>query len=41
MILKEDEITELLQRNADWLVFLNDEKENWRQMGQRPTPPVA
>lgn len=41
MILTETEIGEILQRNADWLVFLNDENENWRQLGQRPAPPVA
>ena len=40
MILKEPEIAEILQRNPDWFVFLN-EKENWRQLGQRPLPPVA
>jgi thiamine biosynthesis lipoprotein len=40
MILKEPEITEILQRNPDWLVFLN-EKENWRQLGQRQAPPVV
>jgi FAD:protein FMN transferase len=40
MILKDAEISEILQRNADWLVFLQDEK-NWRQLGQRPPPPAA
>jgi len=40
MILKEMEITEILQRHPDWLVFLQ-EKENWRQFGNRPNPPVV
>jgi thiamine biosynthesis lipoprotein len=40
MILKEGEIAEILGRNPDWLVFLN-EKENWRQLGLRPLPPVV
>lgn len=41
MILTEPEIEGILQRNPDWLVFLNDEKENWRQLGLRPMPPVT
>jgi len=40
MILKEPEIAEILQRNADWLVFLQ-EKENWRHLGKRQMPPAA
>jgi thiamine biosynthesis lipoprotein len=40
MILSEPEIVEIVRRNEDWLVFLN-EKEKWRQLGQRPLPPVA
>jgi len=40
MILTEPEIAEILQRNADWLVFLN-EKNQWRQLGQRPVPPLV
>ena len=40
MILDEAEIAEILERNADWLVFLR-EKENWRHLGLRPLPPTA
>jgi thiamine biosynthesis lipoprotein len=40
MILDEAEILDVVNRNADWLVFLN-EKEAWRQLGQRPAPPLA
>jgi thiamine biosynthesis lipoprotein len=40
MILQELEITAILERNPDWLVFLN-EKENWRELGQRPLSPSA
>jgi thiamine biosynthesis lipoprotein len=40
MILNETEILEVLKRNADWLVFLN-EKETWRQLGSRPAPPLV
>jgi thiamine biosynthesis lipoprotein len=40
MILQELEITAILERNPDWLVFLN-EKDNWRELGQRPLPPSA
>ena len=39
MILDETEILDVLKRNNDWLVFLN-EKEEWRQLGQRPVPPL-
>ena len=40
MILSEPEILEIVRRNDDWIVFLN-EKANWRQLGNRPLPPVA
>jgi len=40
MILDETEILDVLKRNADWLVFLN-EKNEWRQLGQRPVPPLV
>lgn len=40
MILSELEIVEILNRNTGWLVFLQ-EKESWRQMGSRPSPPTA
>jgi thiamine biosynthesis lipoprotein len=40
MILDETEILDVLKRNDDWLVFLN-EKEEWRQLGQRPVPPLV
>ena len=40
MILDEMEILEVLKRNADWLVFLNEKKE-WRQLGNRPLPPLV
>lgn len=40
MILSEPEIAEIINRNPKWLVFLQD-KENWRQLGNRPTPPLA
>ena len=38
MILDETEILGVVKRNPDWLVFLN-EKEEWRQLGNRPVPP--
>ena len=40
MILDETEILDVLKRNADWLVFLN-EKNEWRQLGERPVPPLV
>ncbi len=40
MILDETEILDVLKRNADWLVFLN-EKDEWRQLGSRPAPPLV
>ena len=40
MILDETEIHDVVKRNADWLVFLNEKKE-WRQLGQRPVPPLV
>ncbi len=40
MILDETEIHDVVKRNADWLVFLN-EKNEWRQLGQRPVPPLV
>ena len=40
MILDETEINDVVKRNADWLVFLN-EKNEWRQLGQRPVPPLV
>ena len=40
MILDETEILDVLERNADWLVFLN-EKNEWRQLGERPVPPLV
>jgi len=40
MILHESEIAEVVGKNESWLVFLQ-EKENWRQLGKRPSPPVA
>ena len=40
MILREDEITAVVGKNQDWLVFLQ-EKENWRHLGQRQMPPEA
>ena len=39
MILDETEILDMLKRNDDWLVFLN-EKNEWRHLGQRPVPPL-
>lgn len=38
MILSEPEINEIVNRNPEWLVFLQD-NENWRQLGTRPVPP--
>ncbi len=40
MILEAPEIEEIVRRNDDWLVFLN-EKEDWRHLGLRPVPPLA
>jgi thiamine biosynthesis lipoprotein len=40
MILSEPEMAEVLERNHDWLVFLNEQK-NWRPLGRRPVPPPA
>ncbi|HEY2329963.1 MAG TPA: FAD:protein FMN transferase [Verrucomicrobiae bacterium] len=40
MILDETEILDVVNRNDNWLVFLK-EKENWRQLGNRPAPPLA
>jgi len=40
MILTEPEILDVLKRNDDWLVFLN-EKDKWRQLGNRPAPPLV
>ena len=40
MIMDEPAIQEIVQRNNDWLVFLN-EKEDWRHLGNRPVPPLA
>jgi thiamine biosynthesis lipoprotein len=39
MILDETEILDVVNRHADWLVFLN-EKEEWWHLGQRPLPPL-
>ncbi len=43
MVLSEAEIAGVVARNPAWLVFLRGEKDekNWRQLGQRPMPPVA
>jgi FAD:protein FMN transferase len=40
MVLNENEIAEVVAKNDSWLVFLHEEKK-WRQLGQRPLPPVA
>jgi hypothetical protein len=40
MILEASEIEEIVRRNDDWLVFLN-EKADWRHLGLRPVPPLA
>jgi thiamine biosynthesis lipoprotein len=40
MVLNDGEITEVVAKNNSWLVFLHEEKK-WRQLGQRPLPPVA
>lgn len=40
MILDVPAIQEIVQRNGDWLVFLN-ERETWRHLGDRPLPPPA
>jgi thiamine biosynthesis lipoprotein len=40
MILTEAEISAAISKRADWLVYLY-EKQNWRQLGIRPSPPPA
>lgn len=40
MILKEPEISEILGRHSNWLVFLNDE-DAWHQLGQQSAPPAT
>ena len=40
MILREDEIGDIVAKNESWLVLLQ-EKENWRHLGQRQMPPVT
>ncbi len=40
MIMDDPAIQEIVERNADWLVFLN-EKSDWRHLGNRPVPPLA
>ena len=40
MVLSEMEITEVVGKNPDWLVFIHEEK-NWRQLGTRPLPPMV
>ena len=40
MILRETEISEVVQKDERWLVVLQEEK-NWRHYGQRPVPPTA
>jgi thiamine biosynthesis lipoprotein len=40
MVMDESAIEEIVQRNDDWLVFLNDQ-EDWRHLGNRPVPPLA
>ena len=40
MILRESEISEVVEKDESWLVFLQEEK-NWRHLGKRPMPPVA
>jgi FAD:protein FMN transferase len=40
MILREDEISEVVAKNESWLVLLQ-EQENWKQIGRRPPPPAA
>jgi thiamine biosynthesis lipoprotein len=40
MILTETEITAAINKRPDWLVYLY-EKRNWRQLGNRPSPPPA
>jgi len=41
MVLDEAEILAVVNRNSDWLVFLNEPGDNWRHLGQRPMPPLA
>ncbi len=40
MLMREDEISEILARNERWLIFLA-ENESWRHLGQRELPSVA
>lgn len=40
MILDAPEIREVLNRNDDWIVFLN-EQEHWQKLGKRPVPPLV
>ena len=40
MILRESEISEVVEKDKSWLVFLQEEK-NWRHLGKRPMPPAA
>ncbi len=40
MILRETEISEVVQKDERWLVVLQEEK-NWRHYGQRPVPPMV
>ena len=40
MILEEPEMAAVAEKDASWLIFLQ-EKENWRHLGQRPVPPVT
>ena len=40
MLLREDEISEILARNERWIIFLQ-ENENWRHLGQRALPPAV
>ena len=40
MILDEMEILDVLKRNPNWLIFLN-EKNEWRHLGERPVPPLV
>ena len=40
MILREPEISEVVQKDERWLVVLQEEK-NWRHYGNRPVPPMV
>lgn len=40
MILDSAEILEIVNRNDDWLVYLNEE-ETWIPFGKRPAPPLV